>query len=99
MSHESMRSGDVTVPVETMRPVLEGLLARLAPELSGGDLGEVLEKLLWLTDDNGSDVIYVLREWLDSGNRRKVEAALSVSEAFLYENREILVQKFDEVRQ
>ncbi|WP_436535043.1 hypothetical protein [Actinoplanes sp. HUAS TT8] len=74
--------------LEEMRAILEGLLKRLASSLSGSDLGEVLDHLVWLTDDNGHDIFEVCREWLESGERRKVEAGLGLSEAFLYNDRE-----------
>jgi hypothetical protein len=70
----------------SMRPILDGLLARLNPALPGSALGEVLNRLLWLTDDNGTDVIAVCREWLDSDDLRKVEAALSIEEGWLFDD-------------
>jgi hypothetical protein len=80
------------MPVDSMRVVLEGLLARLAPTLPGSSLGEILNRLVWITDDNGTDVIAVCREWLSSNDLRRIEAALSLEEGWLYDDRAELRQ-------
>ncbi|BCJ64095.1 hypothetical protein [Polymorphospora rubra] len=76
--------------VQSMQSVLDGLISRLHPGLGGDALGEILNRLVWLTDDNGADVIAVCRGWLKSGDRRRVEAALSIEEGWLYEGRDDL---------
>jgi hypothetical protein len=87
------------MPVDSMRVVLEGLLARLAPTLPGNALGEILNRLVWITDDNGTDVIEVCREWLASNDLRRIEAALSLGEGWLYDDRAKLRQRLEAVAQ
>ena len=74
--------------LDSMRTILDGLVDRLPAGLSGADLGEVLDRLIWLTDDNGADLLEVCREWLAGDDERRAAAALSVTEAFLYKDRE-----------
>ncbi|WP_127509237.1 hypothetical protein [Actinoplanes solisilvae] len=40
-----------------------------------------------MTDDNGTDVVAVCRGWLHSDDIRRVEAALSLDECWLYEDK------------
>ena len=80
--------------VDQMRTILNGMVDRLPPQLSGADLGEVLDHLIYLTDDNGSDLVAVCREWLAGEDVRRIEAALSVSELFLYDSKEKLAGTF-----
>ncbi|GAA1615502.1 hypothetical protein [Actinoplanes couchii] len=75
---------------EVMRSVMDCLIARLSPNLTGGDLDEIIHRLIWLTDDNGTDLISILREWLHSDDIRRVEAALSFDEGWLYDSGEEL---------
>lgn len=69
---------------------MDGLVDRLHPALPGSELGEVFDQLVYLTDDNGTDLIKVCRQWLDGDDVRKVEAALSVSVVFLFDSKEKL---------
>ena len=87
------------VNVNSMRPVLEGLMERLEPGLPGSALSEILNRLLWVTDDNGSDVVTVCREWLASGDQRRVEAALSIEDSWLYDDRHELAARLTLVRE
>jgi hypothetical protein len=73
--------------LDEMRTAMDVLVRRLAPGLSGSDLGEVFDHLIWLTDDNGVDLTAVCREWLRGDDLRRVQAALSVSEVFLFGTR------------
>jgi hypothetical protein len=76
--------------VESMRVIMDGMLERLPADLSGSELGEVFDLLFYRTDDMGDDLVRVLREWVDSDDLRRVEAALSLSVAFLFNSREEL---------
>ncbi|EIF00513.1 hypothetical protein SacglDRAFT_03660 [Saccharomonospora glauca K62] len=73
--------------IESMRIIMNGLIERLHPQLPGSALGDVLDQLIYLVDDNGSDLIQVCREWVRSSDFRRVDAALSLSEAFLFNTR------------
>jgi hypothetical protein len=76
--------------LDEMRTAMDVLVRRLAPGLSGADLGEVFDHLIWLTDDNGVDLTTVCLEWLRGDDLRRVQAALSVSEVFLFRTRQEL---------
>jgi hypothetical protein len=73
--------------LEEMRTAMDVLVRRLAPGLPGSDLGEVFDHLIWLTDDNGVDLTTVCLEWLRGDDLRRVQAALAVSEVFLFRTR------------
>jgi hypothetical protein len=72
---------------EAMRLIMAGLVDGLRPDLPGSVLGEVFDRLIWVLDDNGVALIAICREWVAGPDRRRVEAALSVSDGFLYESR------------
>ncbi|MER7077444.1 hypothetical protein SAMN02982929_06517 [Saccharopolyspora kobensis] len=76
--------------VESMRNIMNGLADRLHAGLPGSALGDVLDQLIYLTDDNGSDLLEVCREWVRGSDFRRADAALSVSEVFLFNTREEL---------
>ncbi|KAA5830211.1 hypothetical protein ABT337_31780 [Saccharopolyspora hirsuta] len=76
--------------VESMRIIMNGLVDRLHPGLPGSALGDVLDQLIYLTDDNGSDLLQVCREWIRGSDLRRADAALSLSEVFLFNTREDL---------
>jgi len=75
---------------ETMQQIMDGLVDGLAPKLPGSVLGEVFDRLIWVLDDNGAQLIDICQEWLVGDDRRRVEAALSLGEVFLYDTREEL---------
>lgn len=77
----------------SMRAIMDGLAERLHPQLPGEELGEVFDQLVYLTDDNGADLVRVCREWLGDGDVRKVDAALSLSVVFLFDSREKMVER------
>jgi hypothetical protein len=79
--------------------MLDTLVDRLEPTLPGDALGEVLNRLLWLMDDNGRDLIEVCRQWLTSEDRRRVEAALSIEDSWLYEERAELRNHLAQVKE
>jgi hypothetical protein len=76
---------------------LEILIDSLYANLGGAAFGEVLDRLVWLTHDNGSTVVEVCREWPGSDDRRRVEAALSYREGWLFESRSELNARLSEV--
>ncbi|MGW5646421.1 hypothetical protein ACWEV3_27200 [Saccharopolyspora sp. NPDC003752] len=81
----------------SMEAIMDGLIERLHPALPGSVLGEVLDQLIYMTDDNGSDIIEVCRRWIAGDDLRRVEAALALKEAFLFRTREELVERLDAV--
>jgi hypothetical protein len=71
---------------ESMRTIMDGLVDGLRPDLPGSVLGDVLDRLIWILADNGRSLIEVCREWLESDDLKRVEAALSITEGFLFES-------------
>ena len=53
---------------------------------------EILEKLMWLTEDNGSEIYETLKGWLASGDLEKIKIALSCQDFFLFQTREEFIQ-------
>lgn len=83
--------------LHSTRSLLDDLVANLREDLPGGALGDTLNRLLWITDDNGSNIIVVLREWLECGDVRRVEAALSIEDGWLYDDRDVLAGKLSAI--
>ncbi|MGI5226518.1 hypothetical protein [Actinoallomurus sp. CA-142502] len=69
------------VPMETL---LSGLLERLDDE----DLAEVCDTLSWKFQDNGTEMLDTVRSWLDGDDIRRIEAALTINDGFLFRTRE-----------
>jgi hypothetical protein len=82
-----------------MRDIMETLAQRLAPALPGAALSDVFDLLIWTVDDNGADIVRVLREWVSSDDVVKVDAALSVKELFLFDSREKMVANLVPVKE
>lgn len=77
----------------SMRAIMDGLVDRLHPDLPGEELGEIFDNLIYMTDDNGMDLVAVLRDWLKSDDIRKADAALSITVLFLFDSREKMVEQ------
>jgi hypothetical protein len=75
---------------EAMRQIMDGLIAGLRSDLPGSVLGEVFDRLIWILDDNGAQLVAICREWVTGDDPRRAEAALSISDGFLFESREEL---------
>jgi hypothetical protein len=82
---------------EAMRQIMNGLIDNLSPSVPGSVLGEVFDRLVWILDDEGAELVRICRDWLTGDDRRRVEAALSLTEGFLYETRDELRAHLDPV--
>jgi hypothetical protein len=51
-------------------------------------IADILTRLLWLTEDNGHEIISSLRRWVGEHDPLKAQIALLVDEVFLWETRE-----------
>lgn len=49
-------------------------------------LANLFGRLIWLTEDNGAEIMGSLKRWLESDNQEKVQIALAFDEAFLWED-------------
>lgn len=78
-----------------MEDIAELLFRRRAPNLPPKALADVLDRLIWMTDDNGKAICDTLRRWIESGDRQRAEVALEASEVFLFTDREKMVRAFD----
>jgi|GEM_PF-3700850 len=64
----------------TVRGLMEYLFARRAPNLPPQGLADLVDRLLWCLDRNGSAEVQAVRtEWLQSGNLDKLRIALTIS--------------------
>ena len=74
----------------SMQAIMDGMIERLHPKLPGSALGEIFDHLAWTTDDNRHDLFEICRQWLESDDIRRVDAALALNEAYLLDSREEL---------
>lgn len=81
----------------TMAEVMCYLLERSITNLPASALSEVFDRLIWCLDDNGDDIQAVRKQWLAGADRRKVEIALYMSEAFPFNTREELSESFENI--
>lgn len=47
-------------------------------------IASVFDSLVWMTNDNGEYLVETYRNWLESGDKRKIEIVLSTSMVFPY---------------
>ena len=60
-------------------------------------LAEELERLVWLMDDNGTEIFEAVENWLKSNDLKQIEIALEINEWFLFKAREEMIKTFDRI--
>ncbi len=50
-------------------------------------LAEILEQLVWATDDNGSEIMRTVERWLQSDDLERVRVAVEVQDVFPFRHR------------
>ena len=75
----------------------ESLFTKRARNLNPESLGDILGRLIWIVDDNGTEITRTLAEWLRGEDREKIAVALSFDEVFLADTPEQLGILFDQV--
>ena len=73
--------------------IAEAIFEQRAPAVQPEWLAEILSRLVWLTADNGSEIMRTLEEWLEGDNPEKIAVALAFDEAFLFRD----ISKAEEV--
>jgi hypothetical protein len=68
-----------------------------APGLRQRDLADLFDRLLWLTKDNGSEVLQVRDQWLTGDDPEKVEIALLMNEVFPAKDKRSMVELFNDI--
>jgi hypothetical protein len=77
--------------------MMEFLYKRRAPNLPPSALADVFGILVWSMDDRGLELLTVQRNWLESGERDKVEIALAMKEVFPCKTREEMIELFAKI--
>ena len=62
--------------------VADFLFERRARNLAPDVLADVLDRLVWIMDDNGKQICAAVERWLRSSDRSRVEVALRMREVF-----------------
>ncbi len=57
-------------------------------------IADILGRLVWLMDDNGSEICEALVRWVESGNLEQAQVALLCDEIFLYDTRDDMTASF-----
>jgi hypothetical protein len=61
-------------------------------------IADILGRLIWLMDDNGSEIQEALDRWLESGSHEQARIALSLDETFPYRTREEMIEGFSRLQ-
>jgi hypothetical protein len=64
--------------------IAELLFYRRAPNVPAKWIADILDRLVWLTDDNGDSIWHTLRSWLFGEDAEKVEVALAFDALYLW---------------
>jgi hypothetical protein len=67
-----------------MAQIMDTLMNHRATALPPKGLAEVFDRLIWCLDDQGTSLLRVREDWLESGDRDRVEVALAMDEVFPY---------------
>ena len=78
--------------------VMNFLVRRRASGCEPAWIADVLQRLVWLTDDNGGEIELVRRRWLVGDDRFRAEVALSMTDVFPADSREELVAVMERVK-
>lgn len=80
-----------------MALIMDMLMDHRAPALPPKGLAEVFDRLIWCMDDQGTSLLSVCEDWLESDDRDRVEVALAMDEAFPYANPETMDEVFSQI--
>lgn len=80
-----------------MKHVMEYLVNQRVANVDPRTFSDLFERLTWLQADNGRSIHFVLKSWLDSDDLFRVKIALGLEEAFLFNNREDMVEAFEKL--
>ena len=67
--------------------IMDFLIRNKAPGLGPAVLADLFDRMIWILSDNGSEIDRVRRKWLEGDDLEKVQVALEMNEAFLYDSR------------
>lgn len=76
------------------RQFLDYLVDQRAPDVNPSAFSDILDRLAWLHDDNGSAIRAVLTAWLECDDLYRVQVALGLEEAFLFPTRATMGDAF-----
>lgn len=60
---------------------------------------EIFDRLIWLLNDNGTELLKVRTKWLESEEYEKVVIALEMGETFPYNNRQEMESRFSTIKE
>lgn len=75
--------------------IADFIFERRAPGAKPEWLAEIFERLVWLLDDNGAEILARMRQWIESGDLERARVALAFTEVYLYQTRPEMVTAFD----
>jgi hypothetical protein len=68
-----------------------------ASGLKPRDFAEVFDRLIWLTDDNGGEILDELERWLREGDERRVRVALALESVFPFRDRSSMARELERI--
>lgn len=81
----------------SMSDVMEFLVDKRASALKPKLLAELLDQMIWLTDDNGGAINEVRQQWLNGNDPLRIEVALLMKEAFPFGTRPDMEKVFNNI--
>ena len=78
--------------------IAEYIYQRRAKSVEPEWIAEILGRLSWLMDDNGSEIHQALERWLASGSHEQAMIALSYDDTFPYRTREEMIEGFSRLQ-
>ena len=78
--------------------IAELLFVRRAKNVQPKWMADILDRLIWLTDDNGDSILEELHRWLGCDEEMRVAIALSLQDCFLWHTDEEMHQAIERIR-
>lgn len=75
--------------------IADYIFERRSTDTESAWIADILERLVWLLDDNGEEILSTMRQWIEHADLDRVRVALAFREVFLYQTRTEMVKAFD----
>ena len=77
--------------------IAEYLFEHRARRLPAKSLADILDRLIWIVDDNGGQICATIERWLRSDDRDRIEVALLCDETFPFNDAREMDSQLDRI--
>lgn len=77
--------------------IAEEIFERRAKNAKPAWMADLLQRLVWLLNDNGEEIVNTLGRWIDSGDLERARVALAFQDVFLFSTRDQMVEAYGQL--